>query len=110
MTTLDLILQRFAEVAAVRGLDRIETSVPRLRRRDPGRRLQVVLVRSSRRPGRFARWSAGATISPASSTAPRSPAGSRARPSSRSFTSPRSTRTTARPVHRGLASTIHRSR
>src|SRR5262245_54775889 len=44
MTTLDLSLQRFAEAAAVRGLDRIETSVPRLRRRDPGRRLQVVLV------------------------------------------------------------------
>jgi penicillin-binding protein 1B len=43
-TTLDLSLQRFAEAAAVRGLDRIETSLPRLRRRDPGRRLQVVLV------------------------------------------------------------------
>jgi penicillin-binding protein 1B len=44
MTTLDLTLQKFAEAAAVRGLDRIETGVPRLRRRDPARRLQVVLV------------------------------------------------------------------
>ena len=44
MTTLDLTLQKFAELAAVRGLDRLETSVPRLRRHDPGRRLQVVLV------------------------------------------------------------------
>jgi len=44
MTTLDLALQKFAELAAVRGLDRLETSVPRLRRHDPGRRLQVVLV------------------------------------------------------------------
>jgi penicillin-binding protein 1B len=44
MTTLDLSLQGFAEAAAVRGLDRIETGVPRLRRRDPARRLQVVLV------------------------------------------------------------------
>jgi penicillin-binding protein 1B len=44
MTTLDLSLQRFAETAAVRGLDRIETNQPRLRRRDPARRLQVVLV------------------------------------------------------------------
>src|SRR5215813_13620599 len=44
VTTLDLTLQKFAELAAVRGLDRLETSVPRLRRSDPGRRLQVVLV------------------------------------------------------------------
>jgi penicillin-binding protein 1B len=44
ITSLDLSLQRFAEAAAVRGLDRIETNAPRLRRRDPERRLQVVLV------------------------------------------------------------------
>jgi penicillin-binding protein 1B len=44
MTTLDLSLQRFAETAAVRGLDRIETDRPRLRRRDPARQLQVALV------------------------------------------------------------------
>ncbi len=43
-TTLDLALQRFAEAAVVRGLDRIETRVPRLRREEPGRRLQAALV------------------------------------------------------------------
>ena len=43
-TTLDLTLQRFAEAAVVRGLDRIETRVPRLRRAEPGRRLQAALV------------------------------------------------------------------
>jgi penicillin-binding protein 1B len=43
-STLDLGLQRFAEVAVVRGLDRLETRLPRLRRDDPGRRLQAALV------------------------------------------------------------------
>ncbi|HEX6209248.1 MAG TPA: PBP1A family penicillin-binding protein [Methylomirabilota bacterium] len=43
-TTLDLALQRFAEAAVVRGLDRLETRVPRLRREDPARRLQAALV------------------------------------------------------------------
>jgi penicillin-binding protein 1B len=43
-TTLDLPLQRFAEAAVVRGLDRLETSFPRLRRAEPGRRLQAALV------------------------------------------------------------------
>ena len=43
-TTLDLALQRFAEGAVVRGLDRLETRVPRLRREDPARRLQAALV------------------------------------------------------------------
>jgi penicillin-binding protein 1B len=43
-TTLDLSLQRFAEAAVVRGLDRLETRVPRLRREEPGRRLQASLV------------------------------------------------------------------
>src|SRR5437870_10408043 len=51
VTTLDLSLQRFAEAATVRGLDRIETSLPRLRRRDPARRLQVVLVAIEPRTG-----------------------------------------------------------
>ena len=43
-TSLDLALQRFAESAIVRGLDRLETRVPRLRRDDPARRLQAALV------------------------------------------------------------------
>jgi penicillin-binding protein 1B len=43
-TTLDLSLQRFAEAAVVRGLDRLETRLPRLRRDDPGRRLQAALI------------------------------------------------------------------
>jgi penicillin-binding protein 1B len=44
LTTLDLTLQRFAENAVTRGLDRLETSMPRLRRRDPRARLQAALV------------------------------------------------------------------
>jgi len=44
LTTLDLPLQRFAESAVARGLDQLETRFPRLRRRDPGARLQVALV------------------------------------------------------------------
>jgi penicillin-binding protein 1B len=43
-TTLDLALQRFAEAAVVRGLDRLETRGPRLRRAEPARRLQAALV------------------------------------------------------------------
>jgi len=43
-TTLDLPLQRFAEAAVVRGLDRLETRLPRLRRDEAGRRLQAGLV------------------------------------------------------------------
>ncbi len=43
-TTLDLVLQRFAEAAVVRGLDRLETRVPRLRRDEPARRLQAAFV------------------------------------------------------------------
>jgi penicillin-binding protein 1B len=43
-TTLDLTLQRFAETAVARGLDRLESRLPRLRRRDPADRLQAVLV------------------------------------------------------------------
>ncbi|PYN82081.1 MAG: transpeptidase-transglycosylase [Candidatus Rokuibacteriota bacterium] len=44
VTTLDLNLQRFAEAAAARGVDRLETSLPRQYRRDPGRRLQVAVI------------------------------------------------------------------
>jgi len=43
-STLDLVLQRFAEAAVIRGLDRLETRLPRLRRDEPGRRLQAALV------------------------------------------------------------------
>jgi penicillin-binding protein 1B len=43
-TTLDLALQRFAEAAAARGLDRLESSLPKGYRRDPGRRLQVAML------------------------------------------------------------------
>src|SRR5882724_4237242 len=44
VTTLDLSLQRFAETAAARGLDRLESSASPGYRRDPGRRLQVALI------------------------------------------------------------------
>jgi penicillin-binding protein 1B len=43
-TTLDRVLQRFAENAVARGLDRIESSVPRLRRSRASARLQAALV------------------------------------------------------------------
>jgi penicillin-binding protein 1B len=43
-TTLDLTLQRLAEAAVVRGLDRLETRAPRKTREDPARRLQAALV------------------------------------------------------------------
>jgi penicillin-binding protein 1B len=43
-TSLDVALQRFAEAAIVRGLDRLETRSPRLGRTEPGRRLQAALV------------------------------------------------------------------
>ncbi len=43
-TTLDLSLQRFAETAAARGLDRLESSLPHGYRRDPSRRLQVAML------------------------------------------------------------------
>ena len=43
-TTLDLTLQRFAEAAAVRGLDRLESSASPGYRREPGRRLQVAML------------------------------------------------------------------
>ncbi|HXG02825.1 MAG TPA: PBP1A family penicillin-binding protein [Candidatus Binatia bacterium] len=43
-TTLDLTLQRFAETAVARGLERLEARRPRLRRPEPAQRLQAVLV------------------------------------------------------------------
>jgi len=43
-TTLDLALQRFAENALTRGLERLEASSPRLRRGDPTERLQAALI------------------------------------------------------------------
>ena len=43
-TSLDPVLQRFAEGAVIRGLDRLETQWPRLGRPEPIRRLQAALV------------------------------------------------------------------
>jgi penicillin-binding protein 1B len=43
-TTLDLGLQRLAEAAVERGLERLEARVPRLRRTEPGERLQAALL------------------------------------------------------------------
>jgi len=44
ITTLDVPLQRFAEAAGARGLDELETRVPRLRPKGAGERVQVVLL------------------------------------------------------------------
>jgi penicillin-binding protein 1B len=43
-TTLDPVLQRLAEAAVARGLDRLETTRPRLRRKSPEERLQAALI------------------------------------------------------------------
>ncbi len=43
-TTLDPVLQRAAEAAVTRGLDRLEGRYKHLRRRGPGERLQAALV------------------------------------------------------------------
>jgi penicillin-binding protein 1B len=43
-TSLDLSLQRFAESAVSRGLDRLEARSPKLRRAVPGERVQAALV------------------------------------------------------------------
>ena len=43
-TTLDPVLQRFAEDAVARGLDQLETRAPRLRRQESRVRLQAALV------------------------------------------------------------------
>jgi penicillin-binding protein 1B len=42
-TTLDPVLQRLAEAAVAKGIDRLETARPRLRR-SPGERLQAAMV------------------------------------------------------------------
>jgi penicillin-binding protein 1B len=44
VTTLDLPLQRQAEAAVARGIDRLETRHPELRAKDPSERLQAALV------------------------------------------------------------------
>jgi penicillin-binding protein 1B len=44
VTTVDPVLQRFAENAVAHGLDDLETRVPRLRSTDPRARLQAVLI------------------------------------------------------------------
>jgi penicillin-binding protein 1B len=43
-TTLDVALQRYAETALIRGLDRLEARFPRLRRSEPTARLQGAIV------------------------------------------------------------------
>lgn len=43
-TTLDPVLQRLAEAAVVKGIDRLETTRPRLRRKGPDERLQAALI------------------------------------------------------------------
>jgi penicillin-binding protein 1B len=43
-TTLDPVLQRLAEAAVVKGMDRLETLRPRLRRKNPEERLQVAMI------------------------------------------------------------------
>jgi penicillin-binding protein 1B len=43
-TTLDPVLQRIAEAAVVKGMDRLETARPRLRRQNPEERLQAALI------------------------------------------------------------------
>ncbi|MGH7414051.1 MAG: PBP1A family penicillin-binding protein [Candidatus Rokuibacteriota bacterium] len=43
-TTLDPVLQRLAEAAVVKGMDRLETSRPRLRRKAPEERLQAAMI------------------------------------------------------------------
>jgi penicillin-binding protein 1B len=43
-TTLDPVLQRLAEAAVVKGMDRLETLRPRLRRKTSEERLQVAMI------------------------------------------------------------------
>jgi len=43
-TTLDPVLQRLAEAAVSNGLDRLETTRPRLRRKSPEERLQAAMI------------------------------------------------------------------
>src|SRR5262245_46084396 len=53
LTTLDLALQRFAETAVNRGLERLEAARPRLRRTEPVERLQAALVALEPATGRI---------------------------------------------------------
>ncbi|MGH7392634.1 MAG: penicillin-binding transpeptidase domain-containing protein, partial [Candidatus Rokuibacteriota bacterium] len=53
LTTLDLALQRLAEGAVNRGLERLEARRPRLRRAEPADRLQAVLVALEPSTGRI---------------------------------------------------------
>lgn len=43
-TTLDPVLQKFAEAAVIKGIDRLETARPRLRRQNSEERLQAALI------------------------------------------------------------------
>jgi 1A family penicillin-binding protein len=52
-TTLDLALQKFAESAVARGLDRLESRRRALRRTDPAERLQAALVALDPRTGQI---------------------------------------------------------
>jgi penicillin-binding protein 1B len=52
-TTLDVPLQRFAEAAVARGLDRLETRRPHLRRREAADRLQAALIALDPATGRI---------------------------------------------------------
>jgi penicillin-binding protein 1B len=52
-TSLDVALQRAAEEAVARGLERLEQRVPRLRRAEPGARLQAALVALDPATGRI---------------------------------------------------------
>jgi penicillin-binding protein 1B len=53
VTTLDLTLQRLAEAAVARGLDRLETRRPHLRTQEAGDRLQAALVAIDTRTGQI---------------------------------------------------------
>lgn len=53
VTSLDTTLQRFAESAVARGLDRLEAQHPALRRGGPGDRLQAALLAIDPRSGQI---------------------------------------------------------
>ena len=60
-TSLDPVLQRFAEAAVIRGLDRLETQWPRLGRAEPTRDCRLRWSRSTPPPARSALSWADAT-------------------------------------------------
>jgi penicillin-binding protein 1B len=88
-TTLSPVLQRAAEAALVRGLDRLEGQYKALRRTDPAARLQGAIVALDARTGEIRAMVGGATTGRASSIGSRRPGGNPARHSSRSSTSRR---------------------